>query len=147
MSVWIVARWRSAAEALLPRRDDLGARAVVLDGAQLVGGQVGVADDPAVLGDKRDPRPEDLPQGVGFSVQLRLGRRAAVGEDLRGHPRFDAELAFDPLFQAPPDRPRHESRRHEHAEHRRGQRGQEDLGAEGHGRRPLTCLTADSRTV
>ena len=50
------------AEPLLPRLHDLGPRAVVLDGAQLVRREIGVADDPAVGRDERDALPRIRPR-------------------------------------------------------------------------------------
>ena len=100
---------------------------MVLDRAELLGAQVGVADDAAVGGDEGDAGAEDPPDRVGLGVELDLGRRGVVREHLGGHARFEPELALDPLLQAPPHRPRDQRRRHRHRQRRRRERREEDL--------------------
>ena len=98
---------------------------------QLLGGQIGVAEHPAVGGDEGDARAEDPAERVGLGVELRLGRRrrgapAARRRCRASHDRARARSAARGCAARD-----HEtsSRRHQQRQRRRRERRQEDLGA------------------
>ena len=139
MSLSMVALWRRALPIPIRLASTTSGRVtVILDRLDFLGGQVGVPDHATVRGDEGDPRRQDAAQSVRLRVELLLAGRRAVREELRGHARVARQLVLDALLEITADRRRHERRRRGDGKRRGRERGQEDLGAERHGRSGLS---------
>ncbi len=122
------------AESLLRGLEDLRTPAVILEGPERLAVQVRIAHHGSVAGDEGHARRNQRRQRVGFVVELALGRGLAVRQRFGGEPRFVHQRSLDLFFERPADRPRHQRRRHRERYGRGGGRGDEDAGAERHGR-------------
>jgi hypothetical protein len=91
---------------------------VVLDPRQLVGRQLGIADDGAVGTDEGDSRRHEPSNGISLGIEFGRSRGGPMGQYLSREPHFVGEAALDALVEAAAHRPRHQCGGHRQGDYR-----------------------------
>ena len=96
-----------------------------------------VANDRAVGRNERDACADERTDSIRFGIEIRQPRTVRAGraacEQLRGEIRLRHQRAVDAFIGALPHRIGEEHARDRERDERRGQRGEEQLGAKAHG--------------
>ena len=90
-----------------------------------------VPDDPAIRRDEGDAPADQRAETIRFLVETRRRRQLhAAAEQVRGHAGLRDQRRLDPIVHLPPHRRRKEYAGDGERDHRRRQRGEEELGLE-----------------